>query len=118
MKGREEIVKLLDKNLKYVKHELTGDKITIRNKLFKKEANFPHLCAIHVQLQRYPVIESIINLINEFKHLLESTNVEKVEEWIEKASNLKIRKIDKLVNGLKRDIQAVRKAIIYEHNNE
>ncbi len=68
-------------------------------------------------IQRYPVIESIINLVNEFKHLLETKNVEKLEEWIEKASNLKIRKIDKFVNGLKRDIQAVRNAIIYEYNN-
>ena len=48
---------------------------------------------------------------------MNSKNVEKVEEWIEKASNLKIRKIDKFVNGLKRDIQAVRNAIIYEYNN-
>jgi len=68
-------------------------------------------------IQIYPVIESIINLVNEFKHLLESKNVEKLEEWIEKASNLKIRKIDKFVNGLKRDIQAVRNAIIYEYND-
>ena len=49
--------------------------------------------------------------------MLKSKNVEKVEEWIENASNLKIRKIDKFVNGLKRDIQAVRNAIIYEYNN-
>ncbi|MGY4687985.1 hypothetical protein ACW9JY_09665 [Petrotoga sp. DB-2] len=58
------------------------------------------------------MIESIINLVNKFKHLLESTNVEKLEEWIEKASNLKIRKIDKFVKVLKRDMQAVRNAII------
>ncbi len=63
------------------------------------------------------MIENIINLVNEFKHLLESKNVDKIEEWIEKASNLKIRKIDKFVNGLKRDVQAVRNAIIYEYNN-
>jgi len=68
-------------------------------------------------IQRYPAIENIINLVNEFKHLLESKNVEKLGEWIEKANNLKIRKIDKFVNGLKRDIQAVRNAIIYEYNN-
>ncbi|WP_457284206.1 hypothetical protein [Petrotoga sp. DB-2] len=60
----------------------------------------------------FKVIESIINLVNKFKHLLESTNVEKLEEWIEKASNLKIRKIDKFVKVLKRDMQAVRNAII------
>ena len=48
---------------------------------------------------------------------MNSKNVEKLEEWIEKANNLKIRKIDKFVNGLKREMQAVRNAIIYEYNN-
>jgi len=43
--------------------------------------------------------------------------VVRVEGLIDKANNLKIRKIDKFVNGLKRDIQAVRNAIIYEYNN-
>ena len=43
--------------------------------------------------------------------MLKSKNVEKLEEWLEKANNLKIRKIDKFVNGLKRDMQAVRKAL-------
>ncbi len=49
--------------------------------------------------------------------MLKSKNIEKVEEWIEKANNLQIGKIDKFVNGLKSDIQAVRNAIIYEYNN-
>jgi transposase len=63
------------------------------------------------------MFESIINLVNEFKQMLKSKNVERVEEWTEKASNLKIRKIDKFVNGLKRDMQAVRNAIIMEETN-
>ena len=42
-------------------------------------------------IQRYPVIESIINLVNKFKQMLKLKNVEKVGEWIEKANNLKIR---------------------------
>ena len=66
------------------------------------------------------MIESIINLmhlVNEFKQMLKSKNVDKIEEWIERANNLKLRKIDKFVNGLKRDIQMVRNAIIYEYNN-
>ncbi len=54
-------------------------------------------------IQRYPVIESIINLVNEFKQMLKSKSVEKVKELIGKANNRKIRKIDKFVNGLKRD---------------
>ena len=48
---------------------------------------------------------------------MNSKNVDKIDEWIEKADNLKIRKIDKFVSGLKRDMQAVRNAIIYEYNN-
>ena len=48
---------------------------------------------------------------------MRSRNVEKVEEWIEKANNLKLRKIDRFVNGLKRNIQTVRNVIIYEYNN-
>ena len=48
---------------------------------------------------------------------MKSKNVVSVEEWIEKANNLKLRKIDKFVNELKRDIQTVRNAIIYEYNN-
>jgi transposase len=49
--------------------------------------------------------------------MLKPKNIEKLEEWIEKANNLKIRKIDKFVNGLKRDMQTVRNAIIYKYNN-
>jgi len=100
MRGMEEIVKLLDVAIAPVE-----EVEALSKELYEKI------------IKRYPVIESIINLVNEFKHLLESKNVEKLEEWIEKASNLKIRKIDKFVNGLKRDIQAVRNAIIYEYNN-
>jgi hypothetical protein len=50
-------------------------------------------------MQKYPVIESIINLVNEFKEMLKSKSVEKVEEWIEKANNLKIRKLFLLKNA-------------------
>jgi hypothetical protein len=38
-------------------------------------------------MRRYPLIEGIINLVNEFKKMLKSKNVEKVEEWIEKSKN-------------------------------
>lgn len=46
--------------------------------------------------------------------MLKSKDVERVEEWIERANNLKIGNIGKFVNGIKRDIQAVRNVTIYE----
>jgi transposase len=41
MKGKEEIVKLLDENLEYLKHEVSGDRITIWVKVTKKEVICP-----------------------------------------------------------------------------
>ena len=38
----EEIVKLLDENLEYVKHEVSGDRITIWVKSAKKEVSCPY----------------------------------------------------------------------------
>ena len=38
MRGMEKIVKLLDENLEYVKHEVLGDRITIWMKSPKNEA--------------------------------------------------------------------------------
>lgn len=42
MRGMEEIVKLLDENLEYVKHEVSGDRITIWVKSTKKEVTCPY----------------------------------------------------------------------------
>jgi len=42
MRGMEEIVKLLDENLEYVKHEVSGDRITIWVKSAKKEVICPY----------------------------------------------------------------------------
>jgi transposase len=42
MKEMEEIVKLLDENLEYVKHEVSGDRITIWVKSTKNEVICPY----------------------------------------------------------------------------
>ena len=42
----EEIVKLLDENLEYIKHEVSGDRITIWVKSAKKEVICPY-CGNH-----------------------------------------------------------------------
>jgi predicted ThiF/HesA family dinucleotide-utilizing enzyme len=39
------------------------------------------------KINGYLLTESIINLVNEFKQILKSKNVEKLKEWIEKANN-------------------------------
>ncbi|WP_308937165.1 transposase [Clostridium sporogenes] len=40
-----------------------------------------------------------------------------IEQWINKATALKIKEIDSFVNGINRDIDAVKNDILYYYNN-
>ncbi|WP_121567288.1 hypothetical protein [Petrotoga sp. Shatin.DS.tank11.9.2.9.3] len=65
-------------NLEYVKNEVVGNRITIWVKSAKKEVICPY-CGKpskkghwlwNWNIQRYSFVESIINLVNEFKQML------------------------------------------------
>jgi transposase len=68
-------------------------------------------------IEKYPIIKRMVDLIARFKEIMKSSEVEMLEEWMAEAKSLRIRKIDKFVKGMKRDIEAVRNAIRYEYNN-
>ena len=75
------------------------------------QGQFERLCS---QSQSF---EKIYNIIWEFKNLLATKNVKTLSEWMAEAKNLKIREINSFVNGLERDLDAVKNAIEYEYNN-
>jgi len=43
--------------------------------------------------------------------------IEKLDGWINKAQALNITEINSFINGILRDIEAVKNAIIYDYNN-
>lgn len=49
--------------------------------------------------------------------MLLDKNVGRIEQWIHRASGLNIREITSFINGITRDIAAVKNAIKYEYNN-
>ncbi|KOC30816.1 hypothetical protein ADU81_14665 [Clostridium botulinum] len=65
----------------------------------------------------YPVYKAIINLLIEFKNILNNKTIDEFEKWLHKAAALKINEINSFINGLTRDIDAVKNAILYEYNN-
>ncbi|MCG4581006.1 ISL3 family transposase [Clostridium cochlearium] len=65
----------------------------------------------------YPIYEKIINLVIEFKNILSSRTIDKLDQWIHKATELNINEINSFVNGITRDIDAVKNAVLYEYNN-
>lgn len=87
--------------------------------LFKKLEKIKGLdneCLDRVNNQ-YPRYKELIDLVNEFKKMLLDKSVSKIEQWIHKASGLNIREITSFINGITRDITAVKNAIEYEYNN-
>lgn len=66
---------------------------------------------------QYPRYKELIDIVNEFKKMLSDKNVNKIDQWIHKASGLNIREITSFINGITRDLTAVKNAIKYEYNN-
>lgn len=79
-----------------------------------KDLSIDQLTQVNIE---YPVFAKIINLVTQFKKLISDRNVGELENWIKEALSLGIRGIDSFVNGLQRDLTAVKNAIIYDYNN-
>lgn len=68
-------------------------------------------------MSAYPLYESILRIVNDFKAVLKSKKPETLLLWIEKASTLGIPEIELFVEGLKLDIDAVMNAAAYDYSN-
>lgn len=66
---------------------------------------------------QYPALEKILKLVNEFRNILTTKTVSKLDTWIENVLSLNIRELNSFVNGIKRDNVAVKNAIYYDYNN-
>jgi transposase len=66
---------------------------------------------------RNELFKQIIELVWAFRNLIKNQQVEYLEEWISKAKKLNISEINSFLNGILRDIDAVKNAIICNYNN-
>ena len=69
-------------------------------------------------LKQYPELAGLYSLLREFHRIIFSKNADDLEQWIQQASDIKaIPELQSYVEGLKKDISAVKCAIIYDYNN-
>jgi len=68
-------------------------------------------------IAQYPQLFTIYNLISDFKALFAAHHTDDLLQWMESAKSLDSPDINSFVNGLSRDMQAVRNAVIYDYNN-
>jgi len=94
---RKSLIKLLFKRIDKI-NDLTS---TILNKIYEK----------------FPIYKKIIDIVYDFRALLKNKSVVKLGNWLNRASNLSIMEINSFINGIKRAIDSVKNAIIYDYNN-
>ena len=68
-------------------------------------------------IEKYPHIGEIHDIVKTFKNALFSKKPDELEKWMEEAERLELEQICSFVNGLRRDIDAVKKAIELDYNN-
>lgn len=79
-------------------------------KSIKKE-QFVKIC------EDYPCFQMIHETVWRFRELLKAKNLENLNKWIDMAVSLKVSEINSFINGLKRDIEAVRNAVTLNYSN-
>ena len=94
---RKWVVKLLYHPLEQVK-EISGEQLQ---------------CIFH----EYPVINQIYDTVKSFKEILCSKKTADLDSWVQEARLLRLSEIESFINGICKDIDAVKNAIKYEYNN-
>lgn len=66
---------------------------------------------------RDSIFKQVVELIESFRDLMKHKKVEKLKGWIDKAKALEISEINSFINGISRDIEAIKNAIIFSYSN-
>ena len=59
----------------------------------------------------------IYNIVKAFKDIMFSKKEDKLDKWIDKTKKYKIPEMDSFINGIERDLEAVKNGIKYNYNN-
>lgn len=68
-------------------------------------------------LELHPHLVTIYDVSRKFKEILFNQKADSLDDWINQTSSLNIPELNSFVNGICRDIGAVRNAIIYKYSN-
>ena len=65
----------------------------------------------------YPVIGKIYDLVGSFKEIMFSKKINDIESWSNEAKLLELEEINSFVNGISKDLDAVKNAFLLTYNN-
>ncbi len=67
--------------------------------------------------EQYPIVKKIYSIVWSFKLSFHNKDVNQLLTWIAETKQLNIREMNSFINGLERDLEAVKNAVIYQYNN-
>lgn len=68
-------------------------------------------------IESYPLIGAVHDIVKSLKNTLFSKQPEELEKWMDEAKCLEIEETSSFVNGIRRDMDPVKKAIELEYSN-
>lgn len=68
-------------------------------------------------LEAYPLLSALYSLVKEFHTAIFSQKPEKIDAWIESAQKHDISELQSFVEGILKDLTAIKNGIIYPYNN-
>ena len=68
-------------------------------------------------ISMYPKAGIIYSTVRSFKEIMFSKKENKLDSWIVETKKLNIQEFNSFINGIERDIEAVKNGIKYEYNN-
>ena len=68
-------------------------------------------------ISMFPNAGVIYDTVKSFKEIMFSKKENLLDSWIEKTKNLNIQEFNSFINGIERDIDAVKNGIKYDYNN-
>ena len=87
--------------------------------IYKKLENIAALTAGQYEqaLKTYPLLGALYSLVKEFHAAIFSKKPEKVDTWIESAKKHDVPELQSFVEGVSKDLAAIKNGIIYPYNN-
>ncbi len=68
-------------------------------------------------LKKYPMLSELYSLVKEFHTVMFSKKPEKLDKWIESAQKHDMPELQSFVEGISKDLEAIKNGIIYSYNN-
>ena len=68
-------------------------------------------------IKRYPVLGSLYESIRDFQRIVFSKKVDEFDEWLSRISRYEIPEIITFLEGMRKDILAVKNSITYPYSN-